>query len=700
MDAFTRHQPHPTGICGGTPSGQLPGCPRHHYCGPNSRDDASCGQTSEFLNVASLWSRVSALKLLLAECQKENTEAQSVIAYLLKLNARSSFHGAACDVNQAPVVPHNENGMGTEGAMKDILAAMTALLHKMSDIGHTNCDQPSTHRTNEVCGDLLGDLDEQPSLEVQHTKFGYGGKEDPPGHILTPSGHTQDVVGKRDVKEEATSISQELTVTAEGQLLLSESDGFLQGPYIRRFCHTRARRAAGVEDFPLLQPEVHSKQTESASCSFDESGSSISGSTQYGGIDNGSTSLSSISSSFHEPDIDLEARILRCSDDASRETDLVSKDFKFISGAPIVDDIQGTSAPEVATIEAFTSDSISPRSAIATLFLPRWPAQPFTVSSSERERAIYVHQRVAAGQEHAFPDLFRYGIRFCPDPNESDIYRTVVVDNLPPDIVLSALLRHIKGGALLDAKLLDTTNIDGHLTATIEFVHEYGARIFERRARQVPLLFAGVRARVALLPTPTWPMSLPTRMAVMEHGHTRCLEIHNLPYDISPSDLKRDLRVYHAMPNSHRIESMEKQADGVVKIRFTSVNFAGRAYGILTTHSRYRRCHIKRSPDPCAEPWDTIPERPEVATTPVAAIHKDDPCTANAAAVFSWKEFALSNFAKDSDPKLGIYGDVKPDERAGRLGVVELDDIPEIQRGRGIQTEDSALKESEGCNPQ
>ncbi|KAL8718723.1 MAG: hypothetical protein Q9181_008163, partial [Wetmoreana brouardii] len=308
--------------------------------------------------------------------------------------------------------------------------------------------------------------------------------------------------------------------------------------------------------------------------------------------------------------------------------------------------------------------------------------------------------RVAAGHQHAFPDLFRYSIRFCPDPKESDIYRTVVVDNLPPDTMMSALLRQIKGGALLDAKLLDTTSIHGHLTAIIEFVHEYGARTFQRRARQVPLLFAGVRARVALLPTATWPMSLPTRMAVMEHGHTRCLEIHNLPCGISPSDLKRDLRTYHAMPDSHRIESMEKQADGVVKIRFASVNSAGRAYGILTTHRRYRRCHIKRSPDPCAEAWDTIPEQREATMTTVAAVHKYDPCTANAAAVFSWKEFAFSNFAKDSDPKLGVYGDVKPNKRAGRLGVVEFDEISKIQRGRGIQTEEPAVKESEGCNPQ
>ncbi|KAL8719951.1 MAG: hypothetical protein Q9181_007988 [Wetmoreana brouardii] len=144
--------------------------------------------------------------------------------------------------------------MGTEGAMKDILAAMTALLHKMSNIGHTNCDQPSTHGTNDVCGDLLGDLDGQPNLEVQHTKFGHGGKEDRPGHILAPSGDITDVVGKRGANEDTTGISQEPKTTTKGQSLLSESDDFLQGPYIKRFCHTRARRAAGVKEYPLLQP--------------------------------------------------------------------------------------------------------------------------------------------------------------------------------------------------------------------------------------------------------------------------------------------------------------------------------------------------------------------------------------------------------------------------------------------------------------
>lgn len=266
---------------------------------------------------------------------------------------------------------------------------------------------------------------------------------------------------------------------------------------------------------------------------------------------------------------------------------------------------------ETVAVTAPSSHAPQQASDTAALFVPKWPAKSIIVFAGERDGAIFIHKQVAGDQEHQFPDLFRYGIRFRPEPNETDIYRTVLVDNIPPNTRLFTLLQRVKGGPVLDAKFLDTISIKGSLSAMITFVHEHGAKAFVNGASRRPLVFDEIRARVILLPTPTYPMPKNLHMAITNHGHTRCLEIQNFPRGIKPAELERDLRIYQTM-TAHRIESKRMRADGVLELRFTSIYYAGRAYGILNAWSRYRRCIISFASDPCAQPWEEVPEQPAV----------------------------------------------------------------------------------------
>ncbi|KAI4088718.1 MAG: hypothetical protein LQ344_005874 [Seirophora lacunosa] len=246
-----------------------------------------------------------------------------------------------------------------------------------------------------------------------------------------------------------------------------------------------------------------------------------------------------------------------------------------------------------------------PAQARASLFTPKWSANLSAVSASEREDAIFVHKRCAGATDYLFPDYFRYGIRFRPDPTETDIYRTILVDNLPAGVTVSALLQKIRGGAIQSVKSLDTTSITGRLSALITFVHEKGARAAldhqaRRGAATPPLEFDGVKARVTLLPTPTYPLCKKLQTAITKHAHTRCLAVTNFPRTaVAPADLERDLRVYPAM-TTHRIVERKMRADGVLELGFASVDYAGWAFALLTRWHRYRGCKVSFAADPCA----------------------------------------------------------------------------------------------------
>ncbi|KAL8741087.1 MAG: hypothetical protein Q9190_006273 [Brigantiaea leucoxantha] len=237
--------------------------------------------------------------------------------------------------------------------------------------------------------------------------------------------------------------------------------------------------------------------------------------------------------------------------------------------------------------------------------LPKWNPTHFGISSWERKAMVLVHRRNAGPVELNYPDIFKYGIRLSEGSNQLDKYRTVTLGYLPEDLTMTALLECVRGGAVLDAKLLDTMKITGHQTALITFIREASALDFITQTRKRPLYFHGMPATVTLLKTPTWPISARLRNSIFNLGHTRCLEVYNLPRHVAPSVLERDLPVCSVM-STHRIEHKHIEKDGVLKLRFNSVKYAGQAFGLLTTFRKYSQCRVKFVPDPCQESFPVL----------------------------------------------------------------------------------------------
>lgn len=243
----------------------------------------------------------------------------------------------------------------------------------------------------------------------------------------------------------------------------------------------------------------------------------------------------------------------------------------------------------------------------------------------ERDCVIMINRREAGAKDLRFPDLFRYGVRFTPDSNESNVYRTIRISGLPSDITMMKLLEKVRGGMVLDAKLLDTMSITGDMTGLVTFLHEHAAMAYEEHAGKNVISFNGLSAKITLVRTPTWPISIKLRKAINDFGHTRCFKVHHFPRVIKPVALKMELAVCSVV-DINGVESMSMSKDDVLGLRFSSILFAGQASALFSCTPRYEGCVVQWIPDPCAQSLETLIENGnkelEVVkeTSPVALI--------------------------------------------------------------------------------
>lgn len=235
-------------------------------------------------------------------------------------------------------------------------------------------------------------------------------------------------------------------------------------------------------------------------------------------------------------------------------------------------------------------------------------------TEAERENAIAMNRTLAGREDVTFPDIFRYGIRYKPEPTAQNVYRTVLIEGLPDTVTLENVLKGVCGGSVLSTKLCDTYSITGSCSALITFVSESAACQYKTFAAAHAIFISGIAVKVSLLSTPTWPMSIPMRKAVFEHQHSRCLEVTNLPRHIDLCALQLDLRICTAM-DCDMIEYLGVRGNGILDIRFSSINAAGQAYGVFTSRAKYRPCNVQFSMDPCVLQLNTLLEKGESVTS-------------------------------------------------------------------------------------
>lgn len=312
-----------------------------------------------------------------------------------------------------------------------------------------------------------------------------------------------------------------------------------------------------------------------------------------------------------------------------------------------------TSAASTEAQDARVSDG-------GTNIEPRWSSEKIFYSAQDRENAIRINWLSSQSGERgiSYPDFFKHGIHYVPNTCERDIYRTVAISGLSPSVTVKSLLEKVRGGMVVDAKLLDTAKITGSQTALVTFLHEYSAMAYEEHARHHPIAFNKTVAQISVIPTPTWPMPFTLQSGIQKCGHTRCFEVHEFPRNISLTAVRQELTSSPVM-KSNSLEYVKLGNDGVLILRFSSIRAAVRASAMFSRALRYRGCTVKYIPDPCAQ-------RPETLL---------NQCTETSEAV---KE-DTSEPCYTSDARTCTEGDV------GRLSKIDWNINAKSRHGRGFQ---------------
>lgn len=222
-------------------------------------------------------------------------------------------------------------------------------------------------------------------------------------------------------------------------------------------------------------------------------------------------------------------------------------------------------------------------------------------SLQERDDIIRYYQRFAGFEEKRLPEFFHHGLQFNPRAESRNVFRTLVISNLPQSATMTEVLERIRGGVVVDAKLLDTLSITGGKTALVTFLHEQAVKALQIHLKQHPIIIGNRVAHTIVLNTPTWPISFAYEQVLVEGRETRCLEVSRYPRHISPDDLRGHLRICPVI-TSDRIEYMNLRDDGVLRLRFESIACAANARGVLASRSAFQGCAVRFVPDPCAQP--------------------------------------------------------------------------------------------------
>ncbi|KAL8966852.1 MAG: hypothetical protein Q9183_003184 [Haloplaca sp. 2 TL-2023] len=651
-----------------------------------------------------LRSRVATLEHLLVECQKEKTTAQNVTEYLLKHLARFATGSECLSARDTCCGQHAAAIPVGQGVEMDIWKAINSVSQRLATLQDSISDQNRAPTSLDTSGDLLGDLDDQENLQQLDSNFCVRGSSTHPNHVAATPLRAASAYSWGRVSYEGGGQPMGPNPAPAGQSCTPEDKDFSRGPYITRFNrpnNEHAPRTSGSsQNCPnVLEPQKgHLTSDESPGAA---SGSDRSSTTANSRSDEASMGVTCTNTSFSA------ANETGGSPSQSRKY-CQSWNAVFAHSRSSIDVFsakhrQTSRDSEEPLMEASAesedeSGYAAPSSASA--FVPTWHIDPSINASFCTESMVWAHKDAAGNEEFQYPHFFKYGIRFCPHPSETNIYSSELIERLPRNATISNLLSNIRGGAVLDAKLLDTSSINGYFTALIQFVYEHSARSMELQAKRAPFGFSGVPARVILLPTPTWPLSPGTRAAVMVHGHTRCLEVRGLPLSITPAELKRDLRLHKAMGHSHGIEFMQKRPDGVVEVRFTSVDNAGRAYGILTMWRRYKGCNVKRSPDPCTQPWDRISSPSDYVSASSAGLKTKKVEVADKDAVQLRQQRLYDIFKTPPKTRPSSYESTFSVDQTGRLTNAEDDQVAGNQRGRGSSFEAPRQENEKSCAQQ
>ncbi|KAF2435101.1 hypothetical protein EJ08DRAFT_675517 [Tothia fuscella] len=194
-------------------------------------------------------------------------------------------------------------------------------------------------------------------------------------------------------------------------------------------------------------------------------------------------------------------------------------------------------------------------------------------------------------------------LAYKPKPGDSDVYRTVMISNLPTSITMKAILDYAVDYPIVSAHLLDTSKMKiqggsemGTVTIRLLFFHQSSAEQFTFDfSATTPPSFSGLTPIMThLTSSPTYPLT-PSFKCLQAPGRlfTRRIKINN-----PRADLVHPQRFPEALGGFSRgfrekgwiVEIREDKGRGVLEVVFNGVETAIYAYGRLRDGGVFGGC--------------------------------------------------------------------------------------------------------------
>ncbi|KAH0338026.1 hypothetical protein KCU81_g7837, partial [Aureobasidium melanogenum] len=209
----------------------------------------------------------------------------------------------------------------------------------------------------------------------------------------------------------------------------------------------------------------------------------------------------------------------------------------------------------------------------------------------EEPEVLMKEQLEEANQKHA-AELRKNQALVMYDPAPSDdAFRTVLVTDIPKDVLEADVMRMVSGGIIVKVQSMDTTWITKGKTMMITFLDGKDASNFLRSVKDK------VEPRFSLLKSPSYPVHGWVFDDIVYNGVTRCLAIHGLGGDITMAALCAATRQRGLKCDSVLNASRDEQ--GVCHLEFTSVAAALSGVWMLQDNLFRRFTRIIHEADPC-----------------------------------------------------------------------------------------------------
>ncbi|KAL4884446.1 hypothetical protein BJY04DRAFT_215411 [Aspergillus karnatakaensis] len=185
--------------------------------------------------------------------------------------------------------------------------------------------------------------------------------------------------------------------------------------------------------------------------------------------------------------------------------------------------------------------------------------------------------------------VFQYGLRYIPSRSDSEVYRTIRIEELPSGITLGQILPLIVGEVYC-ARLTDTSAITGYNTAMIVFVTEDDTMKFLGAiAKKTAVLPFG---KIVPVHTPTYPMPADIEHWIMEEGLTRSLAVYHSKPSLK-AEITRVITHHHYKYSLQLEKIVDGPAPGEIVIKMFSVKGAAAVLATLKGHPTLANCRFR-----------------------------------------------------------------------------------------------------------